>query len=452
MDGNGWSSLIVVRNNSTEAATVYVSLLTANGSFNGGGFVDVAGSETMNFSGGSGSASAIVDANQDVSVVVANQRSPGPYTYGAYTGISADQTSNSFYVPMLLHQVATASGTADSRVAVQKTGPSSTTVTMRFYNSAGNLSYTRTLTLDAGASDHYGLSDLPTGWYGSATVSASGDGAIGVDFDATFWSGVTLQNFNAFPAPSPTTLWFIPQFLSRRSTMTGNVSTPINVQNVSGETIPAGGVFLYCLAAPDSGFNDLTVINPQPLSNNTSYSFNPVVDTVNFPSEWYGSCQLGTIRNVVVLAQIRYPGSLNPPTYYYLASGYDAIQAWGNNRQVFFPVVQKRLADGSATSIIVQNLSTTSTAWVTFYYKAECIGFSDVTVGPYPIPAGSSINHNHRMPGSGSGSGQHNLPDRWCGSLQVISSDQPIEGFGQLTNINNTNGDTIMAHDAIARP
>ena len=145
------------------------------------------------------------------------------------------------------------------------------------------------------------------------------------------------------------------------------------------------------------------------------------------------------------MAQIRYPANYN-------ASAYEAIRIESIDKQVFFPVVQKRLMDGAATSIVVQNLSTTSTASVTFYYKASCYGFSDVAVGPYTIPVGGSINHNHRLSGPGSGTGQHNLPDGWCGSLKVVSSNQAIDGFGQITNITTYSGDTIMAYNAVTRP
>jgi hypothetical protein len=452
-----WTSNVVVRNNGGGSATVHISFFNSSGEFMVG-ITNLSlpshGTWTWPWPACSGCVSAIVDADQDVTVTVANQRSSAPYTRGAYTGIAADKTSSTFYVPLLLHQRSTASGQGNAELIVQNAGASSTTVSMRFYDGSGSLSYTRNVNLMPRASDRYSLDHLPTEWYGSAVVSASGGGQIAVVFNVTTWSGVTVQTFNAFPANSPGLQWFVPLFLSRRATLTGNVSTPINVQNVSGTTIPANGIVLSCLAAPGSGFSNLTVSNPQALGNNTAYSFNPVVDTTNFPTGWYGSCRVSASHNVVVLTQIRYPGNLNSSTYYYLASGYEAIRASGTNRQAFLPVIQKRLSDGSATSVVVQNLNTSSAAQVTFYYKASsaCGGCGDVTVGPYTIPAGDSINHNHRLEGLGSGSGYHGLPDGWFGSLRVVSSNQPIDGFAQLTNIYNTSGDTIMAHNAGTRP
>ncbi len=443
----GWSPVISIQNNSGASVNVSATLYTPNGQP-----VDTLPSTLINghgtlimnvMAGFSGSAEVV--SSGDLSVAVQNRRFPAPYSQGAYAGISEEIIGHIDYVPLLLHQRTTASGQGDSQVIVQNTSLDVATVITRFYGNSGSLDFTRTITLAPNAVDKYGLDNLPAEWYGSAIVFTPGGTPIAVTFNVTYQSGIIRQTFNAFHLSSPGTQWFIPQFLSRRTSMTGPISTPVNVQNVSGTTIPAGAITLYCLPAPGSGYTTLTVSNPMALPNNTAYSFNPVVDTANFPTGWYGSCRVTDNYNVVVIGQIRYP-SIS------LASGYEAIQSGGSDRQAFFPVIQKRLGDGSATSILVQNLNTSSTASVTFYYKASCGGFSDVTVGPYTIPPGDSINHNHRMVGPGTGTGQHNLPDGWCGSLRVMSGDEPIDGFAQLTNYLNTDGDTIMAHNITTRP
>ena len=170
---------------------------------------------------------------------------------------------------------------------------------------------------------------------------------------------------------------------------------------------------------------------------------------MSFPASltgWLGACQITSGYNVIALAQIRYPAGQN-------ASAYQAIPGNGSSKTLFFPVIEKRLTDGSATGILVQNLSQSSSTGLTFYYKASCPGYSDVTVGPYWIGPGESLDHNHRVTGYGTGTGQHNLPDGWCGSLKVVSSNEAIAGFGQLTNyLYYTSGDTIMAYNAVAFP
>jgi hypothetical protein len=229
------------------------------------------------------------------------------------------------------------------------------------------------------------------------------------------------------------------------------------VQNVSTTTFNVGDLQLSCTADPASqstpaGF---TVNSNAAVAPNESYAFNPATDTIMFrDGNWQGFCRL-TIQNqttppkqFITMAQIRYPDNNN-------ASTYEALRADGTNKQVYFPVIQKRLSNGAATAIVVQNLSS-SIAYTPFAYKADvnlCPGFTDVTV-TFPIPAGQSVNHNHRIAGLGGAQGDrgyHGLPDGWCGSLRV-TADQPIDGFGQITNYANASGDSIMAYNAITHP
>jgi hypothetical protein len=115
------------------------------------------------------------------------------------------------------------------------------------------------------------------------------------------------------------------------------------------------------------------------------------------------------------------------------------------------------LGNGFATVVTIQNLSSTAGASVTFQYSysSESQVKQNVTVGPYIIPAGASLQHNHRLVGNGgTGSNIHNLPDGWVGSLTVTSTGTPIDGYVQLTALAPGSwggGDTFMAHNAFVQ-
>ncbi|MCX6049620.1 MAG: hypothetical protein NT075_31355 [Chloroflexi bacterium] len=88
-------------------------------------------------------------------------------------------------------------------------------------------------------------------------------------------------------------------------------------------------------------------------------------------------------------------------------------------------------------------------------YIAKPGSGSNITVGPCTIAGNTSVTHNHRLTDPNT----TNCPlvnatmgDGWQGSLVVTSSDQPIDGFIQLTNTNNPSGDTFMAHNANTWP
>jgi len=395
----------------------------------------------------SGRGSAVINSTQPLGAVVQIQARGQTPTSGAYSGFI--QTSSTFYVPLAARRLTTASGLGNSQIMIQNAGTSSATVNVQLLGDTA--SYTRSgINIPAGATYYYDLDEetnLPTEWVGSAVVTAAGGSQIAVV--SNFFTGPdAMQTFNGFPAENLATTWLVPIFTSR---LANNLSTVVTVQNLSGGTIATGGIQLSCTkgeGSPDP--TTFTRSNPASIDNNKSYSFNPVID-MSMPSLWYGSCRVTSAANIVAIVQMRYvPGTA--------AAAYEAIPATGSDRTVMVPLVAKRLANGFASVVNIQNISATNSASVTFTYipSPDYIAgggsSSNIVVGPYVIPPGGGIQHNHRVPGVGSGTSQHNLPDLWYGSLIVTSSDQPIKGIVQLTYINNPPGDWFMAHNAFTRP
>jgi hypothetical protein len=191
--------------------------------------------------------------------------------------------------------------------------------------------------------------------------------------------------------------------------------------------------------------------NTTPIPNTSAYYFNPVVDN-SIPSGFSGSCVIESSKNIVAFVQMRFIATGE-------AAAYEAIPAGGTDRTVIAPVVAKRLPNGFATVVTIQNLSPiTATVTITYTpspdYVANGGSSSPIVITGQSIPPYGSLMHNHRIisgPDSVSA-----LPDGWYGTL-IARSDQPINGFVQLTFLRSINpalpgGDNFMAHNVFTQP
>jgi hypothetical protein len=123
-------------------------------------------------------------------------------------------------------------------------------------------------------------------------------------------------------------------------------------------------------------------------------------------------------------------------------------------------LVAKRLSNGFATAVTVQNLSESvaTTVDITYTPAPEYVdaggSATPLVLNDLVIPAGGSLIQNHRiLTGAGAVPG---MPEGWYGTMLVESEDQPINGFVQLTYLDDINpalpgGDNFMAHRAFTR-
>jgi len=399
-----------------------------------------------------GRGSVVVSASQPLGAVVQIlARGQDPTSSGAYSGFESGEAS--FYVPLAARNLSTASGLANSQIIVQNTGSASTSANIQLVNSDGSARYTKpTGSIAIGASYLYDLeqessSNVPDNWYGSAVVTAGSGGEIAVV--SNFFTGDAMQTFNAFGSSAPGTKWFVPLFTSRLS---NSLSTPIAVQNLSGGTIAANGVTVTCTPDAASPGSTFTMKNSSAIVDTAAYYFNPVVDT-SISALFYGSCVVEASADVVVFVQMRFVDTGE-------AAAYEAIKAGGTDTKVIIPLVAKRLGNGFATAVTIQNLSTSAKAHVDLTYNPapEYVSAGGsataIQVTNQEIAIGGSLIHNHRIT-SGAGSVTA-LPDGWYGTLVVESSDRPIAAFVQLTFLRSINsglasGDSFMAHNGFTQ-
>ena len=335
-----------------------------------------------------GRGSVVIASSQPLGALVQEIVRTGVPTSGAYTGI--DVPSSTWYVPMVSRMGSSATGTANSQIVIQNVGTASVdfSVALTAFGAAAP-TYTKNYSAVApGASVLYDIQEetnLPSGFWGSAVVTTA-SGSLGV-VSHLFFGADSLMAFNGFAAADDT--WFVPLLYVR---LGNSLTTSLAIQNLSGVSIPVGDLTLACTKNPAApGAGTITLTNHTAIANNGAYTFNTLTDTTRFPDAgWYGSCKIQTTaQNVVVFVQDRYTANSQQ-------GAYGAVPGSLSSTNVSVPLVAKRLANGFANTVTIQNLSA-STATVTLTYIPSGGGTPIVRTG-LTIGAGASLIRNFRLP------------------------------------------------------
>ena len=394
-----------------------------------------------------GRGSVVVASNVPLASVVQERLAPGdnnPPTSGAYLGIQ--EGSSIYYVPLVQVRANTSTGLANTQIMVQNLSGVDIDVDINLVaspscSSCAPQNYTKHITgLKPGITYFYDLADeqaLSNGWNGSAVIDA-GSNIIGVVVNS-FNGEHGLRTFNAFRSADVGPKWGIPLLASKLS---NGLNTSIAIQNLSGGTIPVGGITLDC--------TEFEMTNNIAIPQFGSFSFNPLVDSPeNFPDNWQGACSVDAGENdIVAFVIMRRVGGINGDQAAYEAINYNTLAS-----KVIVPLAAKRLPNGFATSIVVQNLSD-SDVIVDALWKVsptECLAAPanciDYDQNDLVIPANGNITFNLRM----ADGGFPNMANGWQGSLQIIPTggSAPIAGYTVLSNLVNTPGDNYRAHDLL---
>lgn len=358
------------------------------------------------------------------------------------------------YVPLVVRNLASASGLSNSQLSIQNVGIAPVSVSVSFTPGPGSpgAAYQRSgIVIQPKSSYYYDIAaetNLPDGFLGSARVFTQ-QGTISVV--ANLFAGPhQLQTFSGVsvsstPNPDDKTYWAVPLFMSR---LTNGTSTSLSIQNMASSTVAVGHVRIECVADGPSSPATLTITNTNPVPAGGAFFVNPVIDT-GLPDNWYGACDIsaGTIYDqFAVLIQQRRPGVTDDGAAY-LAIPYS--QNTGGATAVTAPLIAKRLPNGFATAVTLmvpgagfEAGEPTDPVEITLRYIPEG-GGTPIVVGPVSLGDDGVTIRNHRLP-DGQVNSEPALPDGWVGSLQVLSP-VPIVGYVQLTNINPLPGDNLMA-------
>jgi len=406
----------------------------------------------------SGKGSAAISSTQPLGAVVqvlARNQTPSSGAYKGYSG-----GNSKWYIPLAAHMGSSASGLVNSQIIVQNVGTSVVNFTIELVSLDGTITYTKSVSnLGPNVMYHYDLADetnLPSNWFGSAVVSTT-SGSLAV-VSNIFLGSDALQTINAFSDDLLTDEWKVASFFSK---LGNGLNSVVTVQNLSGGSIAAGQISLNCVKDPNSPDPvSFIVTNPAQVLNKAAYNFNAFTGGAPYPTGWYGSCTVTAPGSVVAFVQNRYINVASNQG----AAAYEAIPAGGADTTMFVPLIAKRLANGFASVVTIQNQSNLP-GLVTLTYipsQLECpISVCDrnsdgiltvadnIVVVNLDLAANSSIMRNHRL-----ASGDNYEPimkDGWVGSLKV-EADVPINGFVQLTNFLYTAGDTFMTHGIFTQP
>jgi len=419
-----------------------------------------------------GSGSVVVSTDGPVGAVVQIQARNGTSSRGAYIGVSEGAPEVS--VPLVERHLNTASGTGNSQVIIQnasssainfdilffdgKTGAAIPTATKNVPSLAPNASFPFDLESDGAA--------LGENWYGSAVVKVntpSGEVAV---VNNQFNGPNAMQSYNGFT--SFATKWGVPLFLSRLKLR--GLSSPLVIQNRSGNVIPANTVVLTCNKAEASpGEATFTLKNTTPIADKASFfDFNPVAGAfaAGFPDDWYGTCTVdtGSFPTAMYIQQ-RVVNPAGTTTFTdagnYRAGAFEGIRLEGTSKHLMVPLVARRLANGFSSNVTIQNLSLTQATVLTLKYK----GSPDLA-SPAPTAAqctktitknlepGGAVLQNMRVK-DGVDNAVPEIPELCFGTLEVISSVTPIDGFVQLDTLDelappqapDQSGDRQMLHN-----
>lgn len=425
----------------TEPATATAQYLTPTGTEWGSSIfknftIPVGGNQIVRqyFDNGltSGIGSVIVSSSQPLGAMVQEVTRSGTPTMGAYSGVSTP--SATWYIPLASRQGVSATGKANSQIVVQNVGSAPVDFKIEYFSrTTGLLELTKTYTgLAIGASQLIDLdleTGLPAGWWGSVVVSTT-SGSLGVVSNLFFGSD-SLNAFNAFAAEEITSSWRIPLLYIR---LTNTLTSSVTIQNLSGGTLPAGDIELDCIKNSASPGSDFTLHSTSPVLDKLSYSFNTYTDTTNFPNpNWQGSCTVKSLsgKDIAVLVQDRYIRNAEQ-------SMYGAVPGYVTSQKVSVPLVAKRLSNGFANTVTIQNLGTT-TGTLTITYIPTGGGAPIIRTG-ISVPAGANYIRNFRLAATEA----PDMPDGWEGSM-VIESNTPIAAFVQNTYL-TAYGDRLMAY------
>lgn len=379
-----------------------------------------------------GRGSVVVSSDQRLGALVQEIVRTGVPSSGAYTGI--DTASTTWFIPQLARRANTATGLANSQIIVQNASSTTIGFNVDYYtrgvsSSAFNRSYSN---LAPGASIVIDLDEeagLPTSWWGSAIVSTT-SGGLGV-LSHLFMGADSLMAFNAFPAEMVTDGWKIPLLYSR---LTNTLNTSLAIQNLSDTTIPKNDLTLTCIRDVNTvGPDTLSLKNTADIPKYSTFAFNTLTDTSNFPANWQGSCDLtsATGKDTAVLIMYRWVKNAEQ-------AAYSAVPNNLSSKKVTVPLVAKRLSNGYANTVTIQNMDN-ATATLTIRYIPSG-GGTPIVRPSITIDPNASRIFNFRL----SGTEAAYIPDGWEGSM-VIESNTNIAAYVSNTYLNPT-GDQFMAY------
>jgi hypothetical protein len=327
-------------------------------------------------------------------------------------------------------------GTAESFGAVQNTSGVLANVSIDYYDTAGAIKATRTVTVFPKATQ--GLSPrlldgtaqaLPPGWVGSAIVSSDQE-VVAISYinwtggsTALSPDGKTSADYNGISAPSPSILF---PFISNAD----NEASTLVVQNAGTAAGPA-----FVTYYDRSGVK---------LASSTTASIPAgaqatvqVANAAGLPANLLGAAVVTSTNPLAGVGIGHWAVSFG-------SYGYDAEPTTGGTSTLYFPKVIRRAVDklaapadcgahpggwDASSGIVVQNTSTTAAAAVTLHFYDRLGNEITAALITDSIPAFSSHGYNTHYLGNAPAAQINALGCNFLGSVKVEATGATVVGI-----------------------
>jgi hypothetical protein len=316
---------------STDAGTVVVSpTIAAGGSYYYNPVSD--SSFPTGFAG-----SIVVSSDQQLAgtVTLANNLTGTSYASDAYSAVAAPATTN--YLPIVLRM-----GVWSTRITVQNTGATNTSVTITYVGS-GAPSATTISNLPPNMMAMVDLSDMGSLTFnGSATVTSTNAVAVVVEEYKT--TGGVLVTYNGIPSSVASTTIYLPGYIDQ-----GSWATDMTLVSAGGS-----GTVTVTFAGSASSLSGPVSPTSSPYLNR--YVGVPSGWSGSFPTGYYGAASVTSTTPVVVAYNISNSGLGGSGN---LAEGYVGFAASQGATTVVVPLIERTYSTGWNTTFSVQSLDGT---------------------------------------------------------------------------------------------
>lgn len=279
--------------------------------------------------------SIVISSDQQLAgtVTLANDLTGASYASDAYSTVSSPATTN--YLPIVLRQ-----GVWSTRITVQNTGATNTTVTITYVGS-GAPSPTTISNLPPNMMAMVDLSDMGS-FNGSATVTSTNAVAVVVEEYKT--TGGVLVTYNGIPSSMAGSPIYLPGYIDQ-----GSWATDMTIVSAGG----SGNVTVTFAGSGDSLTGPVSASSSPYLNR---YGSLPSGWSGSFPTSYYGSATVTSDTPVVVAYNISNSGSGGSGN---LAQGYVGFASSQGATTVVVPLIEHMYSTGWNTTFSVQSLDGT---------------------------------------------------------------------------------------------
>jgi len=349
--------------------------------------------------------SVVVSADQPIAAIAVQEaRNASDQVYqGTYSGFSAESASGTFYIPTVMK----AFYGYTTEISIQNASDSNVDVTIN-YTGGHTDSRLGLLPGQVVRFDNADTVGMPTGYFGSAIVSATGGNVVAV-VNQNNVAALRQQTYEGFSAGAAGPELYAPVLMR---TFYG-FNTSVQVQLVGAG--PADVTIYYSNGTSDT----------QTLTNTGDYYLFTQFNDAGIPDNWIGSARItSTAGNIIAVVNQENAGGGKAASYNAFANA--AIKYVGPN-------VMKNFY-GFNTSVQVQNLGSSATCTATFSNGTS--QSTPAALDQYETYLFTQVNNA-------------DLGTSFIGSVEVECGGQPLVA---IVNQNGPDGvgDNAMAYNAIA--